>query len=89
MLGNGDPAKVVYSFTLMERGDKVNYLRVQTDNYDQPLDINEQRQARPRFDGQAAHPGHLPRHRRPAAQALRPHDPKGTARGGASIRRTA
>jgi len=41
MLGNGDPSKVVYSFTLMERGDKVNYLRVQTDNYDQPLDINE------------------------------------------------
>jgi membrane peptidoglycan carboxypeptidase len=41
MLGNGDPAKVVYSFTLMERGDKVNYLRVQADNYDQPLDINE------------------------------------------------
>ena len=42
MLGNGDPAQVVYSFTLMERGDKVNYLRIQTDNYDQPLDINEQ-----------------------------------------------
>jgi membrane peptidoglycan carboxypeptidase len=42
MLGNGDPSQVVYSFTLMERGDKVNYLRVQTDNYDQPLDINEQ-----------------------------------------------
>jgi membrane peptidoglycan carboxypeptidase len=41
MLGNGDPAKVVYSFTLMERGDDVNYLRVQTDNFDQPLDINE------------------------------------------------
>jgi membrane peptidoglycan carboxypeptidase len=41
MLGNGDPSKVVYSFTLMERGDKVNYLRVQSDNYDQPLDINE------------------------------------------------
>jgi membrane peptidoglycan carboxypeptidase len=41
MLGNGDPSRVVYSFTLMERGDKVNYLRVQTDNYDQPLDINE------------------------------------------------
>ena len=41
MLGNGDPAKVVYSFTLMERGENVNYLRVQTDNYDQPLDINE------------------------------------------------
>ena len=42
MLGNGDPAQVVYSFTLMERGENVNYLRVQTDNYDQPLDINEQ-----------------------------------------------
>jgi membrane peptidoglycan carboxypeptidase len=41
MLGNGDPAKVVYSFTLMERGRDVNYLRIQTDNYDQPLDINE------------------------------------------------
>ncbi|TFW34228.1 penicillin-binding protein [Massilia horti] len=41
MLGNGDPAKVVYSFTLMERGADVNYLRVQTDNFDQPLDINE------------------------------------------------
>jgi membrane peptidoglycan carboxypeptidase len=41
MLGNGDPANVVYSFTLMERGANVNYLRVQTDNYDQPLDINE------------------------------------------------
>jgi membrane peptidoglycan carboxypeptidase len=41
LLGNGDPAKVIYSFTLMERGQDVNYLRVQTDNYDQPLDINE------------------------------------------------
>jgi membrane peptidoglycan carboxypeptidase len=41
MLGNGDPSKVVYSFTLMERGKDVNYLRIQTDNYDQPLDINE------------------------------------------------
>jgi len=41
LLGNGDPSQVVYSFTLMERGEHVNYLRVQTDNYDQPLDINE------------------------------------------------
>jgi len=41
LLGNGDPAQVVYSFTLYERGEHVNYLRVQTDNYDQPLDINE------------------------------------------------
>ena len=41
MLGNGDPANVVYSFTLIERGANANYLRIQTDNYDQPLDINE------------------------------------------------
>ncbi|GAB2868372.1 transglycosylase domain-containing protein [Pseudoduganella ginsengisoli] len=41
MLGNGDPANVVYSFTLLEKGKDVNYLRLQTDNYDQPLDINE------------------------------------------------
>ncbi|RJG27038.1 transglycosylase domain-containing protein [Massilia cavernae] len=41
LLGNGDPANVVYSFTLLERGANANYLRVQTDNYDQPLDINE------------------------------------------------
>src|SRR5450830_761466 len=41
MLGNGNPANVVYSFTLIEKGENANYLRVQTDNYDQPLDINE------------------------------------------------
>lgn len=40
MLGNGDPAKVVYSFTLLERGEHANYLRVQTDNFDQPMDVN-------------------------------------------------
>jgi membrane peptidoglycan carboxypeptidase len=41
LLGNGDPANVVYSFTLLERGEKANHLRVQTDNYEQPLDIND------------------------------------------------
>jgi membrane peptidoglycan carboxypeptidase len=40
MLGRGDPAHVVYSMTLLERGERANYLRVQTDNFDQPLDIN-------------------------------------------------
>ena len=40
LLGRGDPAKVVYSMTLLERGEHANYLRVQTDNFDQPLDIN-------------------------------------------------
>ena len=41
LLDRGDPAKVVYSFTLYERGADRNYLRVQTDNFDQPLNINE------------------------------------------------
>ena len=41
LLEHGDPAKVVYSFTLYERGANANYLRVQTDNFDQPLNINE------------------------------------------------
>ncbi len=42
LLGAGDDlSRVVYSFTLYERGKKGNLLRVQTDNYDQPLDINE------------------------------------------------
>lgn len=36
-----DLSKLVYSFTLYERGTDANYLRVQADNYDQPLDINE------------------------------------------------
>ena len=41
LLERGDPAKVVYSFTLYERASDANYLRVQTDNFDQPLNINE------------------------------------------------
>lgn len=36
-----DLSRVVYSFTLYERGAEGNLLRVQTDNYDEPLDINE------------------------------------------------
>jgi len=38
---NIDLAPIVYSIMLFERGEKGNLLRVQTDNYDQPLDINE------------------------------------------------
>ena len=41
LLENNDPAKVIYSFTLFERSDSGNLLRVQTDNFDQPFDINE------------------------------------------------
>ena len=36
-----DLSKVIYSFTLYERGADANVLRVQADNLDQPLDINE------------------------------------------------
>ena len=36
-----DPAPLVFSFTLFERGEHANRLRVQTDNLEQPFDINE------------------------------------------------
>jgi len=42
LLDKGDPAKVIYSFTLYETSGSRNLLRVQADNYDRPLDINEQ-----------------------------------------------
>jgi membrane peptidoglycan carboxypeptidase len=38
---NNDLSSIIYSLVLFERSDKGNLLRVQTDNYDQPLDINE------------------------------------------------
>lgn len=41
LLGGGDPAAVLYSFTLYERGEDANRVRVQTDNFSQPFDINE------------------------------------------------
>ena len=41
LLEDADPSKVVYSFTLYERKPGVNLLRVQTDNLDQPLNINQ------------------------------------------------
>ena len=41
LLGNADPEKVLYSFTLYERGADANFVRVQTDNFNQPFDINE------------------------------------------------
>ena len=33
------PGKLSFSFTLVERGDKANHLRVQTDSGDHPADI--------------------------------------------------
>lgn len=41
LLAGSDPAKVIYSFTLYERTGDANVVRVQTDNFDQPFDINE------------------------------------------------
>jgi membrane peptidoglycan carboxypeptidase len=41
LLGNDNPGRVIYSFTLYERGPHGNELRVQSDNYDNPLNINE------------------------------------------------
>lgn len=38
---NTDPSKVTYSVTLYERAPGANLLRVQTDNLDQPLNINQ------------------------------------------------
>lgn len=41
MLAPGDnPGRLTFSFTLFERGADANFLRVQTDNLDQPFDIN-------------------------------------------------
>jgi membrane peptidoglycan carboxypeptidase len=41
LLANADPGAVLYSFTLYERGEDANLVRVQTDNFNQPFDINE------------------------------------------------
>lgn len=41
LLQRGDPAGVIYSFTLYERVGERNLLRIQADNFDQPFDINE------------------------------------------------
>jgi membrane peptidoglycan carboxypeptidase len=41
LLGDGDLSKLVYSFSLYERGAGANDLLVQADNLDQPFDVNE------------------------------------------------
>lgn len=41
LLANSDPSKVLYSFTLFERTEHANAVRVQADTLDQPFDINE------------------------------------------------
>ncbi|MBK8175859.1 MAG: transglycosylase domain-containing protein [Rhodospirillales bacterium] len=41
LLQKGEASGVAYSFTLYERGSGANYLRVQADTLDRPLDLNE------------------------------------------------
>jgi membrane peptidoglycan carboxypeptidase len=41
LLEQSDPKRVLYSVTLYERAPGANLLRVQTDNLDQPLNINQ------------------------------------------------
>jgi len=41
LLEDAPPAHVVCSFTLYERGPDANLIRVQTDNFNQPLNVNE------------------------------------------------
>jgi len=41
LLSKGDASGVAYSVTLYERTPGINYLRVQADNLDRPLDLNE------------------------------------------------
>lgn len=42
LLNEGDDtSKIMFSFTLYERGANSNLLRVQTDSFDQPFDIND------------------------------------------------
>ena len=41
LLGSADPGRVIYSFTLYEHVGNANLLRIQTDNFDQPFDVNE------------------------------------------------
>ncbi|HYL34886.1 MAG TPA: transglycosylase domain-containing protein [Bryobacteraceae bacterium] len=41
LLEQSDPRRVIYSVTLYERAPGANMLRVQTDNLDQPLNINQ------------------------------------------------
>ncbi|MBM3321257.1 MAG: glycosyl transferase family 51, partial [Candidatus Eisenbacteria bacterium] len=41
LLDQGDPSRIIYSVTIYEKGEGENLLRVQADNLNQPLNINE------------------------------------------------
>ncbi len=40
LVGTADPGGITYSFTLYERSKSANVIRAQTDNLDQPFDLN-------------------------------------------------
>jgi membrane peptidoglycan carboxypeptidase len=40
LLGDGDPAKVTWSFVLYQRGPDRNFVRIQADSLNKPFDIN-------------------------------------------------
>lgn len=41
LLASSDPSRVTYSFTLFERTESANVVRLQVDTLDQPFDVNE------------------------------------------------
>ncbi|MFQ5767919.1 MAG: transglycosylase domain-containing protein, partial [Acidobacteriota bacterium] len=41
LVDGGDPAQIVYGFTLYQRGRDANLLRVEADTYDHPFNVNE------------------------------------------------
>jgi len=41
LLERGDPSRVIYSFTLSERTPQGNRVRIQTDNFNGPFNVNE------------------------------------------------
>ena len=41
LLERGDPSRVLYSLTLSERSPEGNRIRVQTDNFNGPFNVNE------------------------------------------------
>ena len=71
LLGGGDPARVLYSVTIYERGPHANRIRIQTDNLDQPLDINGGARIDLRLHRQAPHRDLLSRGDRRAPRPLR------------------
>jgi membrane peptidoglycan carboxypeptidase len=59
MLHQGDPSRVIYSLTLSERTPEGNRIRIQTDNFDGPFNINEGSRIELGSTAKLRTPGHL------------------------------